>query len=127
VPKFTLSKNEKLKSRKAIDRLFSEGKTTSVYPIKQVFIIQELEEGQKPSLFAVSVPKRNFKKAVDRNRIKRLIREAYRLNCLDLKKKLTAEKKQMQVMYIFIGREIPEYSEVEKKMISLLERTVRRI
>ncbi len=124
---FTLSNKEKLKSRKSIDRLFEEGKHLSVYPVKQVYIIQELPEGQKPSLFSVSVPKRNFKKAVDRNKIKRLFREAYRLNCLDLKEELTKQKKQIMLMYIYVGREIPDYHKLEQKIITLIERTIKRI
>lgn len=124
---FTLSSKEKLKSRKSIDRLFKEGKQLSLFPVKQVYIIHELPQGQRSSLFSVSVPKRNFKKAVDRNKIKRLFREAYRLNCLQLKEELAKQQKQIMIMYIYVGREIPDYHELEQKIITLIERTIKRL
>jgi ribonuclease P protein component len=74
----TLGKKERLKSRKLIGRLFEEGTSIKNFPFRLVYLSTEIT-----SVFSVkasfSVPKRNFKKAVDRNRIKRLIREAYRL------------------------------------------------
>lgn len=127
MPKFTLSNKEKLKSRKSINRLFAEGKQLSLYPLKQVYIIHDLPQRQKPSLFSISVPKRNFKKAVDRNRIKRLFREAYRQNCINLKQELLKQGKQIMLMYIYVGREMPDYMEIEKKIITLIDRTIKKI
>lgn len=127
VPKFTLSKNEKLKSKKSIDLLFEVGKHISIFPLRQVYILQDLPKGQRESLFAVSVPKKSFKRAVDRNRIKRLIREAYRLNCLPLKEKLLADNKQLMVMYIYFGKEMPIYEDIEKTMIKIIERSLKKI
>ncbi len=80
----TLSKQERLSSVKDIETLFKTGKANSlfVFPLKVVFTLKKIENNQKPVLPArllISVSKRNFKKAVDRNRIKRQIREGYRL------------------------------------------------
>ena len=70
---------EKLKSKKLLDALFSSGKKINGFPIKLVYKPLDFEDDCLIKV-GVSVPKRNFKKAVDRNRIKRLMREAYRLN-----------------------------------------------
>lgn len=76
--KFTLGKQERLKSKKLITQLFSEGKSIKVFPLRMVYLQTE-HNSKFPVQCGVSVPKRNFKKAVDRNRIKRLLRESYRL------------------------------------------------
>jgi len=75
---FTYLKTEKLKSRKIIELLFSKGKSISKYPLRLVYI--KTDEVDEKLLFGVSVSKRNFKNAVDRNYFKRVLRECYRLN-----------------------------------------------
>ena len=75
----TLSKSERLKSRKAIGELFAKGKSVRHQPLVLIYAPMELPEAV-PTQIAVSVSKRRFKHAVDRNRVKRQIREAYRLN-----------------------------------------------
>jgi len=80
--KYSYKKTEKLKSEKLITELFTSGNSVSAYPLRLVFLESSFLEDVKIKT-GVSVPKKNFKKAVDRIRIKRLIREAYRLNKLD--------------------------------------------
>lgn len=75
----TYPKTEKLKSKITISSLFSEGKSVSKFPLRLVYVPVDLPEGQKIKM-GVSVSKRNFKKAVDRNHFKRILRETYRLN-----------------------------------------------
>lgn len=76
---FTYPKNEKLKSKKIIDLLFSEGKSVSKYPLRLVYLAVDLEHDEKIKM-GVSVSKKYFKNAVDRNYYKRVLRETYRLN-----------------------------------------------
>ena len=77
--RFTYSKDEKLKKRKLIKELFDNGKAATVFPLRVIYLKKD-HNGNFPVQTGVSVSKRNFKRAVDRNRIKRLMREAYRLN-----------------------------------------------
>ena len=75
---FGLSKKERLKSRTQIEFLFEKGRTITVFPIRMNFLFLEAEKPHQ-AVIGVTASKRYFKKAVDRNRIKRLLREAYRL------------------------------------------------
>lgn len=113
----TLGKKERLKSRKLIGRLFEEGTSIKNFPFRLVYLSTEIT-----SVFSVkasfSVPKRNFKKAVDRNRIKRLIREAYRL---EKKNVFKGSNFHCAFMITFIGKKEPVFSEVQEKIQELLK------
>ena len=107
--KFTYNKAEKLKSNKLIDALFVHGKSISVYPLRLVFLESTFSEPVKLKT-GVSVSKRNFKKAVDRIKIKRLMREAYRLNKLELFNNITT---QYAFIILYIGNEKKTYHKIE--------------
>ncbi|TXD74732.1 ribonuclease P protein component [Aequorivita antarctica] len=109
-------KSQKLKSAKTIENLFLEGKTHSKFPIK-LFFLQK--EDMETSLAAFAVPKRNFKSAVDRNRVKRQLREAYRLNKHILEE---IHGKKFVMLFLFLGKVKPQYAEVEKAMVKLLKK-----
>lgn len=118
--KLTLGKNERLKSRKLIEQLFTEGNKFVITPFR-VFYLYSNEK--KESLhFGVGVSSRNFKKSVDRNRIKRLIRETYRLQKSELHNKLKEKKGELNLFVIYTGKEIPAYTEVFMKMKTLLDK-----
>ena len=107
----TLPKEIKLKSKKRIGQLFEDGKSVKSYPILLAYKTNESLESSFQVGFSVS--KRNFKHAVDRNRIKRLLREYFRKN----KYLFTfSEEKQFLFMFIFIGKAMPNYKEIEKAM-----------
>lgn len=116
--KFTYNKKEKLKSKKLIDQMFTEGKSVSVYPLRLVYMPTVFDEDITIKT-GVSVSKRNFKTAVDRNRIKRLLRESYRLNKLNYFNNLTI---QHAFMILYIGKEKPTFAQVELKMKQLFEK-----
>lgn len=112
---FRFPKTEKLKSKKQIEMLFEEGESLKVYPLRIRFL--KVSEEEKPLQVAFSVPKRNFKRAVDRIRIKRVLREIYRKN----KKTVNQDvKSSYVVMFMFTDRQEWNYEDLEKKMISLL-------
>jgi len=119
MPKFTLGKKEKLKSRKIIEELFLNGSSLFSYPIKLVYS-SEAALDHYPLKFSTTVSKRNFNKAVDRNLIKRRIREAYRLNNIPLKDHYKEKKQILHMMYIYVGKEILEYSVIEKSIVHIL-------
>ena len=102
---FTLGKEERLKSRKQVDELFAKGYKISTIFFRAKYLLHTT--GSVPLQFGVSVSKRDFKKAVDRNRIKRLTREAWRLQNGDLKSQLTALGRQMSIFLIYTGATMP--------------------
>ncbi len=119
-PKNTLQAHERLKSRKIIQQLFKEGKAFSVFPLRVVYL--EVSE-EEPSLQAgFTVGTKHFKRAVKRNRIKRLLRETYRLNKHSLKISLEEKNRHFAVFFMFTGKELPEYLLVLEKMKLALEK-----
>ena len=114
--KFTFGKPEKLKSQKLIEKLFTEGKSVRKFPIRLVYL-QTQHTSDFPIQAGFSVPKRNFKRAVDRNRIKRLFREAYRHQKGELYEQL---ENPYIFMFTFMGKKEPTYLEVQQKIQQVL-------
>lgn len=121
---FTLSKDERLKSRKQIELLFTAGKKFAMSPLRIFYIVNDAQTvtGTNPLLFGVAASSRVFKKAVDRNRIKRLIREAYRLQKNDLLHQLKEQNKQLNVFFIYTGKDLPVYKDVFEKTGQALQK-----
>lgn len=118
--RYKFGKNEKLKSRKQIEQLFKEGKSFSSFPFRVVYVFAGNETAILQAGFSVSA--RYFKKAVDRNRVKRLMREAYRLQKNALHNSVTASAKKLNVFFIYTGNELPEYELIFEKMGTSIKR-----
>jgi ribonuclease P protein component len=124
---FTYPKNEKLKSKITIDLLFSKGSSVSKYPLRLVYVESDygIPEGSDQKIkMGVSVSKRNFKRAVDRNYFKRLLRETYRLNKHLLINKLD---KPYAFMFFYQTKDRLSYAEINTKTIQLFEKFVLEI
>ena len=119
--KLTFGKGEKLKGEKIIDQLFKEGKSVSNNGFTLVHLVQPLRTFY-PAQAGFSVPKKHFKRAVDRNRIKRLMREVYRLNKAGFYEKLVEKKQQMAIMFVYKGKEMPEYETVTKAIVNCINK-----
>lgn len=115
--KFTLGKQERLKSRKVIEQVFSEGKKFNAGLLRAHYLPGKASQ---PLSFGVAVSSRIFSSAVDRNRIKRLIREAYRLQKLSLQKNLLERAMHLDVFVVYTGKQLPEYEEIYQNMQKLL-------
>ena len=115
---FTYPKKEKLKSKTTIDLLFSEGNSVSKYPLRLVYV-ENKEENAELIKFGVSVSKKYFKKAVDRNYFKRVLRETYRLNKHLLIDNL---EKPYAFMFFYQSKERLSYQEIEEKTIQLFQK-----
>lgn len=120
---FTLGKTERVKSRKQIENLFGSGQRLSVFPYRIFYLCQQHPGSGNNSLqFGAGAGTRNFKKAVDRNRIKRLTREAWRLQKNVLTEKLAANNLAMSVFFIYTGKELPAFDLVKEKTALIIEK-----
>ena len=114
--KHTLGKLERLKSKKLIEKLYEQGISVKSFPLRMVYL-QTKHTSDFPAQVGVSVSKRNFKSAVDRNRIKRLLRESYRLQ-----KEILYDHLQNPYVFMisYLGKEEIKYEEMYAKMTMLL-------
>ena len=112
----TFKKEERLCSKKLLDKLFHNGSSFLVYPFRIVSLPETLTFDVRAQV-VIAVSKRKFKRAVDRNLIKRRVREAYRLNKAELLYPFLSEKNFQLIFSIhYIGKDIPEYQFIEKKL-----------
>jgi ribonuclease P protein component len=119
----TFSKPERLCSRKIFGTLVEKGSKINAFPFRLVFTEVILPEAV-PVQAAFTVPKRNFKKAVHRNRVKRLMREVYRKNKALHFPFILQSGKQFALLFIYNGNQLPDYSVTEEKLKVLLHRFV---
>ncbi|MBP6431869.1 MAG: ribonuclease P protein component [Ferruginibacter sp.] len=132
-PRYTLGKTERLKSHKLIDEVFKQGKAFSVFPFRVVYLLKDGDllttNGQptttNPLQTGFTVSTKYFKKAVDRNRIKRLMREGYRLQKNELFELVQVHNFQLSVFFIYTGNELPAYKIIHEKVGSVLKRLIK--
>jgi ribonuclease P protein component len=123
---FSYNRFEKLKSRKQIELLFAKGKSISAFPVK-VFYLPVDHTPVHPVQVGVGVSARNFKKAVDRNTIKRRMREAYRLHKLPLHEHLVAQQKSVAVFILWIDKQMPTTAALQELMPAVIEKLIKQL
>lgn len=118
----TFKKNERLCSRILMDRLFQGGShSVSAYPLRAVFLPVDLSDQDGVSVL-MSVPKKRFHDAVDRNRVKRQLREAYRKHKHALVVQMGERGQGLLIAFIYVSPQIESTAYVEKRMMRLLEK-----
>lgn len=121
--RFTLSKEERICSKKLINELFTgNGRSMTAFPLRVVFMKRTIIDDQPRAAMLVSVPKRYFKHAVDRNRVKRQVREAFRRNKSIITQNLTDDHEAVAMAFVWLTNEKFPSSEVENRMVRLLTR-----
>lgn len=113
--RFSFPGTERLKSKKQIEQLFEQGHTAVQFPLKAWYAPVD---GESLTKVAFAVPKRSFKRAVDRNRIKRQMREAYRLNKEGWNKNGT----EFVMLLLYMDKQAPDYHRLEQAMKGMLKK-----
>jgi ribonuclease P protein component len=122
--KMKFRKSERLCSRKSIGKLFAAGNVVFHYPFRVLWL--DAGEGTYfPAKAAISVPRKRFKKAVDRNRIKRLVREAYRLNKEQLYDGLIQKGRNIEMIIVYIAGEEHEFNYINEKITGLFKKLLK--
>ena len=122
----SFTKTEHLCGEKRITRLYTQGDAFIAYPVRVVFLI-EPKNDVEPANVLISVPKKRFKRAVKRNRLKRLIREAYRLNKQQLIEKLNEKQLQIHIAFNYVSDDELDFESIEKKIKLSLQKLIDKI
>lgn len=122
----TFGKSERLCSRNVIDEIFSKGKELRKFPYLLKYIYSP-EPAENPVQIVVSVPKKRAKSAVDRNRLRRQIKEAYRLNKEELQLYFQNNKRSIVIFLIYTGKEKEVYTLLEEKLKVILKELIKTV
>lgn len=123
---FTFRKSERLCSRTVIDEIFSKGKELRKFPYLLKYIYSK-EKAENPVQIVISVPKKRAKSAVDRNRLRRQIKEAYRLNKSELDLYFKNNNSSIVLFLIYTGKEKSAYAPLEEKLKLILKELIQTV
>ena len=121
---FTFRKAERLSGKKLIDELFKDGSSFYLHPFKVYYLEKEIATAS-PVQVLMAVPSKNFPHAVDRNRIRRMMREAYRLNKHELYFAQEKKKSLLVIGFLYAGKKIEPYAIISAKMVNALNRLLQ--
>ena len=124
--KITFSKHERIKSRIVLDEVYKNGELIKHFPYRLKYLSYKFEDEAKVKI-VVSIPKRNVKKAVDRNRLRRQIKEAYRLNKSDLVTHFKEKEGGLALFLIYSGKENQPYDFLEKNLKVVLQQLIKKV
>jgi ribonuclease P protein component len=130
---FTYQQQDKLKSRKQLQNLFALGKSLSNAPLRLIYTLENIADekisnpGPLVLQAGVGAPTKQFKKAVQRNRVKRLLREAYRLELPAFKAQLPMQGMRLNIFILYIEATVLTQIEINAKMKLILDQLVKRI
>ncbi|MDR0686312.1 MAG: ribonuclease P protein component [Dysgonamonadaceae bacterium] len=119
-------KKEKISLKNEIELVFAKGESFLLYPLRVIYVQHPPTSGAQAAIL-ISVPKKRLKKAVSRNRVKRFVREAYRLNKNELVKSLAETGKNLLAAFVFVGNSLPDYHEVEISLKNSLVELNKRL
>ena len=123
--KFSFGKHERLRSKKAIQELFQQGKSGFVYPLAYKFFRADLEGSGVEIL--LSVPKKNIRFASGRNQIKRWLREAYRQNKIELNELVQEKEIKLNIVLLYAVKNREEYAKIERSMKKVLQQIMEKL
>jgi ribonuclease P protein component len=130
---FTYQQKDKLKSRKQMQNLFALGKSMSNAPLRLIYTLENIAEENPANLgplvlqAGVGAPTKQFKKAVQRNRVKRLLREAYRLELPAFRTQLPTHGIRLNIFILYMDANVLPQIEINAKMKLILDQLVKRI
>ena len=124
---FKFEQKEHLKSHKIIGELFKSGDSFGMYPLRAVWKTAEQKEGNCPLKISISVPKKRFRRAVARNRLRRQVREAFRLSRAAFVQNAPADHPPVALMILYTGVEALPYAVIQEAMARLLKRLAKEI
>lgn len=123
---YKFTKSERLSRKSVIERLYAEGRSVAAFPLRAVYLPIEPEEGEPEVSILIAVSKKRFRHAVDRNLIKRRLREAYRLNKHSFVEQLQQKGCRMAVSILYLDKQHHSYSHLQAKLGKLLQMIISK-
>ena len=115
------TKEERLCSKTTIEKLYADGKSVAAYPLRAVYLALEPADNEPTVSILFSVPKKRFKHAVDRNLVKRRLREAYRLNKHTFIEEMQQQGKRMAISILYLDKQHHSFKHLQYKLVKLLK------